>query len=1145
MGSQELRGHIGQMLLAFVVLVQLLLGTAQAQDQPQIGIVPQAPHGLGVTSLAFSSDNVHVLSGSDDSTVKLWDAPAGRLLRTFEGHAGPVYSVAFAPSGTRVVSGGRDTTVKLWDATTGGLLFSFVGHSDRVNSVAFSPDGARLLSGSSDKTMKLWDVAKGQVVRTFRGHSNAVNSVAFSPDGTRLLSGSSDKTVKLWDAATGELQQTLMGHSAGVNSVAYSSDGTRVVSGSSDTTMKLWNVATGGLLHTLEGHSGVVASVAFMPDGTRLLSGSSDKTVRQWDAATGGLLLTFGGHSDRVTSIAVSPDGLLLIVAGSIRSMQLWDANAGGHPRTFGDGSGVVSSVAFSPDGTRLLSGSADKTMKLWDATTGGLLHTFEGHSSWINSVAFSRDGTRVLSGSDDKTLKLWDAVTRRLVRTLEGHSSAVYSVAFAPDGRRLLSGSRDKTVKLWNAETGREERTFQGHAGEVRSVAFSPDGARILTGSSDKTLKLWDAATGQLVRTFAGHADAINSVAFSPDGTRIASASMDTTAKLWDVATGAVLRSFEAHSSRVHDVAFSPDGAWLLTGSYDKTIKLWDVATGRPLRSFIGHLSAVNSIVFSPDARRILSGGGDASTMLWDSAGGNLLTRIMATPDGEWLAITQAGFFAGSDKGTERTLSVVRGFEVFSVEQFYQHLYRPDLVEEALKGDPEGKLKDAASKLNLEKIVDSGPAPQIEHLQDRTERAANTVRITVRLTDTGGGIGSRIVWRVNGKTSGNLTPDELVGAGTPSAGRALILTETFRVDPGQLNVVEITAHNGTGLIATPTLRILVDKFGATTQERPRMHVLAIGVNKYRMQDYELRLAVKDATDFAKALEVVGSGLFAKVQVETLVDEQVTQANIAAAFARIGADAKPWDVFVLFLGGHGRTIAGHYYYYPQTLDFAAGQAVEAYGLGQDQWQAWLAKIDAQKKLLILDTCESGAAAALVRGADSSRQTAMDQLQYATGEDLIAASRQAAYEGYQGHGVLTYALLEAFNKTDTSGDDDRIRVGSLADYVDERVPVITQQLFGIYQRPIRKLSGNDFPIGMRAAVLAREAGAPLIPKTPTHVLIRPELVRERPSADAPGERQLSPGMQVRVVEFTTNAWAIVAREGEKLGYVQAAALAPLQ
>ena len=68
--------------------------------------------------------------------------------------------------------------------------------------------------------------------------------------------------------------------------------------------------------------------------------------------------------------------------------------------------------------------------------------------------------------------------------------------------------------------------------------------------------------------------------------------------------------------------------------------------------------------------------------------------------------------------------VNVVRGFEVYSVMQVYDRLYRPDLVQEALKGDPEGKYRDAASKLNLEKILELGPAPQIERAsQDGTHR--------------------------------------------------------------------------------------------------------------------------------------------------------------------------------------------------------------------------------------------------------------------------------------------------------------------------------------------------------------------------------------------------------------------------------------
>ena len=118
---------------------------------------------------------------------------------------------------------------------------------------------------------------------------------------------------------------------------------------------------------------------------------------------------------------------------------------------------------------------------------------------------------------------------------------------------------------------------------------------------------------------------------------------------------------------------------------------------------------------------------------------------------------------------------------------------------------------------------------------------------------------------------------------------------------------------------------------------------------------------------------------------------------------------------MLYLSGHGKSVAGRYYYYPQTLDFAHGQRVEQDGVGQDAWQAWIARIAAQKKVLIIDTCESSAAGGLVKGSVSTQRTAMDQLQHATGENLIAAARQAAFEGWHGHGVLTYALLEAMNK----------------------------------------------------------------------------------------------------------------------------------
>lgn len=202
-----------------------LAKTAPPSPQQATFVQAMEHHTDWINDLILCCSGRFLLSASNDTTVKVWNATKHFCMSTLRTHKDYVSCLAYAKEHERAASAGYDQSIYLWDIATLTKLTttnntvttsSLMGCKNSIYALAMNDSGTVIVSGSTEKVLRIWDPRTCQKIMKLRGHTENIRAIVISPDGTKCISASADATVRLWDLGQQRCIATCLAHQEGV-----------------------------------------------------------------------------------------------------------------------------------------------------------------------------------------------------------------------------------------------------------------------------------------------------------------------------------------------------------------------------------------------------------------------------------------------------------------------------------------------------------------------------------------------------------------------------------------------------------------------------------------------------------------------------------------------------------------------------------------------------------------------------------------------------------------------------------------------------------------------------------------------------------------------------------------------------------------
>jgi WD40 repeat protein len=412
--------------------------------------------------------------------------PGSPLARIIRASPTGVHALAAVPNTDHIVAGTGDGIVSVWDVRMGAIVAQLGAHPKGVTAV--SSAGEHAITGAEDGEIVVWDLSSGTSSGVLHGHTRRVDAVAMTGDGRVAFSAARDWTVRAWDVdRLTQLGEVAVNRWSWTTALLLDRDGETVLFAESfvvqssslggPTRSELWKWSPGSERSRVVSFSEAAFDLAWLPERIHVGSFSEAAVDLAWLPDGRILIATSSGTTSSITE---SQSFMLILdpATGEVETLSSWRGHRN-YPRVltvYGDAHALV---GLGSGGLRFF--TPDRREDL-----GAVLV----HGDAVTALCTAAGGNFTVTGSADGNIKVW-----RTAALLASHDeptdgardalqSDVLDLVLFDAGLRIIAVRRDGTGEVWQIDPPVLLRSFAYFApDETVTVARASlvDGGRVV----------------------------------------------------------------------------------------------------------------------------------------------------------------------------------------------------------------------------------------------------------------------------------------------------------------------------------------------------------------------------------------------------------------------------------------------------------------------------------------------------------------------------------------------------------------------------------------------------------------------------------------------------------------------------------------